>query len=121
MKIFAAFLLLLVVQSNAHALASDKKCYKDFRVCIFYLEVATGKIINFDDLPADFVEQQGAGEVEAFEFYCYGRDTGLITEITTRGLASDGKMCGETFAADHIPKPCGYTRWDRNDSSCIEP
>lgn len=121
MKTFATLLLLFVVQCNAHALAENAKCYSTFRVCTFYLENATGNIVNFDDLPADFVERQSAQPEEAFTFYCYGRDTGLINEVATNGLASDGRMCGETFADDHVPKPCGYTRWDRNDSSCIEP
>lgn len=119
MKWISTLLLVFVVHCHVQAAETTAKCYSTFRVCTFWLEVDTGRIVNFEDLPSDFVEQQE--EREAFTFYCYGRDTGLINEVTTNGLASDGKMCGETFAQDGMPQPCGYTRWDRNDSSCIEP
>ncbi len=121
MRIFSTLLILIAAQSSAFAEATRAKCYKDFRVCWFWKQASNGAIVNNDDLPADFVEQQTDGP--AFSFYCFGVPTGLINEVSVRpGLPSDGVLCGETYAAPgQVPQPCGYVRWDRNDTSCQEP
>ena len=120
MKIFTTLLLLAAVQVNSEALAAQADCFKDFRVCYFWREVATGAIINQDDLPANFVELMADGE--PFILYCFGRSTGLVNKVT-HGLATDGKLCGETYAAlfGDESQPCGYVCWNSNSSVCVEP